>query len=156
MSIQSIKKILLAGTALVAVTAFGTGAHASAPSVTATGANTWAESHTQTGLTVITAAAGDGLALSTFVTTVSNDQTANDGSGLNTFNLGAVSTSSAGGALTITTGAGSGVNTLLVNIGSLTNTVTAISTTINNTTVQTGAVAPSMMLAYSRPPAIWL
>jgi outer membrane autotransporter protein len=137
MSISTIKKILLAGTALVAVSAFGAQAQAT-PTDTALASTTWAESATHTSASVVTAAAGDNLALGAgFTTTVTNDGMANDGSGLNTFNLGAVTGGAALDNLVVVAGS---ANDLTVNVGSFAKTVSVTADLINNTANPTAAV----------------
>lgn len=95
MSTTSIKKILLAGTALVAVTAFTTQAQAQ-QAQTLTASVTWAEAGTAAQVLNdgTDALAGDAVNISTHTLTVENDQSANDNTGgssnLNAFTLGAV------------------------------------------------------------------
>lgn len=87
------KKALLTGTALVAVGGFlPLSAQAAVVAQTLTGSVTWAEdaNQNQSPADGTGAAASDTVNLATFTLTVSNDQTANDGGGLNAFTLGAV------------------------------------------------------------------
>ncbi len=87
------KKTLLMGTALVAVGGFAPlSAQAAVVAQTLTGSVTWAEdaNQNQSPADGTGAAASDTVNLATFTLTVSNDQTANDGGGLNAFTLGAV------------------------------------------------------------------
>lgn len=90
----NLRKILLAGTALVAVSAFSVQAHAL--DQTLTGAGTWASAGTGVGTDVgdaSDAATSDNINLVGFDLTVTNDQTADDtglGVLLDTFTLGAV------------------------------------------------------------------
>jgi outer membrane autotransporter protein len=97
------RNLLLAGTALVAAASLTTQAHA-APQ-TLTGNGTWASAGTHGGTDTAgdasDAAAGDAVNLGAFSLTVTNDQSANDGGGLDSFSLGAVS---GAGALLITGG----------------------------------------------------
>lgn len=94
------KKFLLAGTALVAVSAL-VPAKAQAQH-TLTGAGTWASGATQSSAddgTAANAAAGDTVDVDTFTLTITNDQTADDGSGdLNTFETGAITDTDTGAA----------------------------------------------------------
>lgn len=89
MKILTIKQSLLVGTAIIAASAF-TG-QAQAADQLLTGAGTWASAATAGGTDVgdaSDAAAGNNVDVDTFLLTITNDQTANDGSGLNTFILG--------------------------------------------------------------------
>lgn len=112
------KHLLVAGTALVSVAAFATGARAA--DISAASSATWASSAGQTGADVANAAAGDNLDITGDAVdiTITNDTSADDGSGdTNTFEVGAITDSSAAtdGDLTVTTGTGSD---LTVTIGS--------------------------------------
>lgn len=86
------KKALLTGTALVAVAAFAPTAQAAVVAQTLAGSVTWAEDADQNQAPAdgTGAAANDTVDLATFTLTVSNDQTADDGGGLDAFTLGAV------------------------------------------------------------------
>lgn len=103
----NIKAALLAGTALVAV-GFSTSAHAAVVAQTLTGNTEWAAdaNQNQSPADGSGAATADTVDLATFILTVQNDGVNNDGSGLNTFSLGAV-TGTTGSLLisTSTTGA---------------------------------------------------
>jgi len=152
MSISTAKKILLAGTALVAVSAFGAQAQAANVPQTLTGATTWASTGLHTNATTdgTTAVAGDDVNTATFLLTVTNNGTANDGSAnLNTFALGAV-TGTTGG---LKTDVGS-ANDLAVTIGSVALSGAAPVTITNattptqaNTTSVTGALSTGGALA---------
>ena len=114
----NLRKILLAGTALVAVSAFSAQAQAAVVAQTLTGNVTWAidANQLQVDLDGTDAAASDTVDLATFTLTVSNDQTADDGGGLDLFTLGAVTGTT--GSLTISsdvTGATGAVPDLVVN-----------------------------------------
>lgn len=112
MSLSTVKKFLLAGTALVAVAAISSPAHAAA--LTLTGNGTWALDTGTTGAQA--AVASDTINVDTFALTVTNDGTASDddtdhgdagsdaaGDAIkNTFTLGAVTGST--GSVAITTG----------------------------------------------------
>jgi len=149
----SLKKVLLTGTALVAVASFSTPAHALARVLTANG--TWASSGTCNAATsaIADACANDAVDITAggaVTLTVTNDATANDGSGVNTFNLGAVTNTGAGtGALSVLNG---GNNALTVTIASsnvkgnttFTNTNAANS---QNTSGVTGALTVGGALA---------
>lgn len=122
------KKVLLAGTALVAVSAFGSQAQAAAFAHTATtiasgATGTWAQTTngTQgnaTSATIATAGHGDSVNLAAGATlTVTNNGTADDGSAnANTFDLGAVTNTAGTGIVAITSG---GNNALTVTATSL-------------------------------------
>lgn len=112
------KTFLLAGTALVAVTAFG--AKAFAFDATLTGNVEWGDSGTPAGADGdgTDATAGDNADLSTFDLTVTNDGVNDDGSAdTNTFALGTVVSN--GGTLTILDGAAA--SDLVVTVGSFTD-----------------------------------
>lgn len=103
-----LKKALLAGTAIVAVSAFSTQAQAQADLTL--GANgTWASAGGQTSANVANASTGDNVEINAdgVTLTITNDATADDGGGVNTFELGDVTDSSnaGNGAITITSGA---------------------------------------------------
>ncbi len=117
MKTTNLKKLLLTGSAIVAVGAFSVG-DALADAETLGGNETWASSGvpadgTQDGTT---AGAGDAIDIDGYILTITNDQTADDGSGLDTFNIGAITDGgvgavdsdviivqdAAGGALTVT------------------------------------------------------
>jgi outer membrane autotransporter protein len=104
------KKALLAGTALVAVAAFAPSAQAAVVAQTLTGATTWAidGNQNQSPADGSGAAASDTVNVVTFTLTVANAGVANDGGGINSFTLGAVTGTT--GSLTITTGALGGAN----------------------------------------------
>lgn len=103
------KKFLLAGSALVAVSALVPAkAHAQH---TLTGAGTWASAATQTSAddgTAANAATDDTVDVDTNVLTITNDGTADDGGGLNTFSTGAITDTDTGavgtGGVIITSG----------------------------------------------------
>ncbi len=137
MSTISIKRILFAGTALVAVSAFSLQSQAANVPQTATGVLTWASNGAADNSTTdgTKALAGDDLNIVTFATTVTNNGTANDGSGnANTFAIGALTNTGAiaGGPFTVTTGS---ANDLAVTIGSvgLAASTSQGSFTVNNT-----------------------
>ncbi|HEY8189160.1 MAG TPA: hypothetical protein VIF12_00630, partial [Micavibrio sp.] len=77
------KKVLLAGTAIVAVSSFA--GQARAANLVMTANDVWADGG---GGVLGPAAAGDNVDIDGFDLSITNDQTANDGSGLNTFILG--------------------------------------------------------------------
>ncbi len=135
------KKILLAGTALVAVAAFGTQAQAAAAVATASGQQ-WASAGTRgsTG-TLADAASGDALQLGVgaYVSNITNTGTpAADTAGVfNTFTVGAITGATAGSALNIVTGT---ANDLTVNVASFAKTMSIVADTINNTAFPTAAV----------------
>lgn len=106
----TIKKALLTGTALVAVGALMPSAHAAVVAQTLTGATTWAidGNQNQSPADGTGAAANDTVNVATFTLTVANAGVANDGGGVNSFTLGAVTGST--GSLTITTGGLGGAN----------------------------------------------
>ena len=117
----SIKKILLAGTALVAVSTFSLQSQAANVPQTATATLTWASNgaHDNSTTDGTKALAGDDLNIVTFATTVTNNGTANDNSGsTNAFAIGALTNTGAiaGGPFTVTTGS---ANDLAVTIGSV-------------------------------------
>ncbi len=134
MPIVRLRKVLLATTALVAVAAFSTQAQAATDTLTANG--TWG--YNANGLPAVGTGKGDNVNLATFALTVTNDQTANDGSAnKDTFSLGTIDNSVAGaGAINITQAAAGTTNPLSVTIGSVTNSGTganAMTITNNNT-----------------------
>ena len=146
MSISSIKKILLAGTALVAVSAFSSQAQA-----VETAPGTWGSAGSAglyTGADIAHAAAGDNLALAAAVGLVTNDGVSQDsgGDGLNTFTINGVTTGAAG-QLSVTTGAAN--HDLIVNIDHLTTTVTTLATLINNTGNSTYGTTVNFANAYN-------
>lgn len=114
----NLKKALLAGTAIVAVASFSSQAHALDRVLTANG--TWASGGTcDTALaTIATACANDAVDITTGAVTLTiTSGGPNDGSGTNTFNLGAITDSGAGvGSVSITGNTTAGVQT--VNIAS--------------------------------------
>ncbi|MFH1158093.1 MAG: autotransporter domain-containing protein [Pseudomonadota bacterium] len=114
------RKILLAGTALVAVSAFSVQAHAVVVAQTLTGSVTWAEDADQNQAPAdgTGASASDTVDLVTFMLTVRNDQTADDGGGLDLFTLGAVTGTT--GSLIISSDATGAVPYLVVNGTSVT------------------------------------
>ena len=115
---SNFKKALLVGTALVAVGSFPGSAHA--VSQTLTGATQWANVGTPDSATTdgTTAAANDAVNVVTYTLTVANDTVNNDGSGVNTFNLGAVTGTT--GGINITTNPGGTTDAdLTVNIASV-------------------------------------
>lgn len=100
------KKLLLAGTAVMAVGAFAV--QAQAADLTTGSSVIFASAGGQTSANVINAKAGDNVAITTngATLTVENNGIGNDGSGLNTFNVGDVTNTGAGvsGNLTIQNG----------------------------------------------------
>ena len=147
MSISSIKKILLAGTALVAVATFSAQANAAVVAVTSGLPGTWASAGTHTqDATLSQAAASDTIAQgvgSTFLLTITNNGVANDGSGLNTFGLGAIAGTTGG-----FTSVNGSANDLAVTIASAAYNAAAPITVSNtgfvangNTTTITGALS---------------
>lgn len=97
------KKALLTGTALVAVAAFAPTAQAAVVAQTLTGATVWAVDgdQNQSPADGTGAAASDTVDLATFTLTVANAGVADDGGGVNTFTLGAVTGTT--GSLLVTT-----------------------------------------------------
>jgi len=142
------RKILLAGTALVAASAFSAQAQAAVVAQTLAGAVTWAVDGDQNQAPAdgTGAAASDTLALAGFVGTVTNDGTADDGGGLNSFTLGAVTTGTAAGALNILTGS---ANDLSATVASIVNTTTVAATAISNRDVDNAATAVTITGALS-------
>lgn len=128
----SFKKFLLAGTALAAASFVSVRAEAN--NLTLTGVGQWHGGANGAQAAV----AGDNIALGGNVLTVKNDGVANDGTGLNSFVLGTVTTGTNPGALAITTGS---TNNLAVTVASLVNTVTVADTTITNRDIDNAAVA---------------
>ncbi len=102
------RKILLAGTALVAVAAFSAPAQAVVEDHQVVGATTWASAGTQAQVALdgTDALFGDNVDITATTTlTVTNNTIANDGSvNTNTFALGTVTNSANTGALMVTTG----------------------------------------------------
>ncbi len=139
------KKILLAGTALVAVAAFSVPALATD---TLTGAATWGNN--ANGLPALGTGNGDNVSLATHNLLITNDQTSNDGEGLNTFTVGTVDNNLAGAdALNVTQAAAGTAAALTVTIGAYTNSGTGATTmTIqnNNTAAQAVNVTDSGVL----------
>jgi len=110
---SNLKRILVAGTAIVAVSAFSS--QAKAADLTMTGSDTWALASGSGG--VEAAAAGDNVNLVSYTLTVTNDGTADDGSAnKNTFSLGAVT----GTTGVITVDAADDEGNLIVDIDSIT------------------------------------
>src|SRR3990172_10489205 len=108
----SFKKILLAGTALVAVAVVSTQSEATSPRVM-TASGTWASSGAcNTGNTAIAdACSGDAVTMNgAFTLTVTNNGTADDGGLANDFNLGAVTNTTSTGNISITDNVGGGAN----------------------------------------------
>jgi len=139
MSAISLKKILRNGTALVAATLLSTQAYAGAEPVTLDGSladDTWggAASLTQTGLAK-DAQAGDGPvslidtsthAVGTLM--ITNNQTANDGEGLNTFTTGDIdNNTNDAGSIEVSQGLGT-TAPFVVNIAGVTNSGSGAST----------------------------
>lgn len=120
MSIVRIKKVLLAGTALVAVATFS--AQAQAATYTLTGSETWGIFGN--GLPATGTGAGGNVNLASYALTITNNQTANDGSAnLDTFSLGTIDNGPPSpGAIDITQAGAGTVNPLTVTIGAITNT----------------------------------
>ena len=136
MSTISIKKLLLAGTALVTAAVISSQAYAAAVLLDGTPSDdTWAEGTGAVG-TASKAVAGDGpVSLAAHTLLITNDQTANDGSAnKNTFSLGVVNNNTAGaGAINIVQPAAGSAATLSVTISGVTNTGAGASTlTISN------------------------
>ncbi len=114
---MSIKKLLLAGTAIVAVSAFSVTANAAAITSGATG--TWSGAGVGAGdsSTIAEAAAGDTVNLDAGATlTITNDGTNHDGTGVDGAVLGAVTNTAGTG--NITTAQGTNTTTLAITIDS--------------------------------------
>ncbi len=111
---MSIKKILLAGTAIVAISAFSMQAQAAAITSGATG--TWASTGAGGDSSVIgEAVASDTVDLDAGATlTVTNDNAADDGGGVLTFTLGAVTNTAGTGNIAIVAGASAGVEDITI------------------------------------------
>lgn len=117
MTINSFKKLLLAGTAIVAVAAFSTQAHALPRVMTASG--TWASSGVPNAATALIADAvtGDAVDITTGAATltITNNNTATDGGGVLIFNIGAITDSGAGvGTIAVVAGASAGVEAVTI------------------------------------------
>lgn len=146
MTINTVKKFLLAGTALVAVSFVTTqAAHAAVVASTLDGTagdDTWAgagggAAGTQDGKAK-NARASDTVALAGHTLLITNNQTADDGSAnKDTFALGAVTNNVAGAAVNITQDAASGAHAFGVTLASLvdTNPGTTTLTIANNSGV---------------------
>lgn len=143
----SFKKILLAGTALVAVATFSAQASAAVVPVTGMVGGIWSATgtYTQDG-TLALAAAGDTIAAAVYLgtnpMTVTNNGTANDGSGLNAFSLGAIATNTAAGSLTFAVGS---ANDLAVTMATQNFTTTVGATTLTNA----GQLANGLAVTYA-------
>ncbi len=114
---MSIKKLLLAGTAIVAVSAFSVTANAAAITSGATG--TWSGAGVGAGdsSTIAEAAAGDTVDLDAGATlTITNDGTNHDGTGVDGAVLGAVTNTA--GTANIVTAQGTNTTTLAITIDS--------------------------------------
>lgn len=107
------KKLLLAGTAVVAVSSFAT--QSQAADLTLTAGDVWADGG---GADAGPAAAGDNINVATFTLTVQNDGVSDDGGGVATFTLGAVTGTT--GDLVFTSDAASGDVTATVSSVTLT------------------------------------
>ncbi len=132
MTSLNLKKILLGGTALVAVGAFASGAQAA--DLTAAGSATWAGSAGKDSTSVANAVAADNLDITGdgVDILVTNDTSADDNSAnTNTFALGTITDSSSAtdGDLNITTGTTAGL------------TVTIVDATLDGNVVITGDAA---------------
>lgn len=118
----NIKKILLAGTAAVAVSAILPSA-AKAQDHTLAANATWASAGGSTGANIANADPDESVDLDSYTLTITNDGTANDGSGLNTFNVGDITDGDTGlggantGGVTVVTGS---ANNLTVNFADIT------------------------------------
>lgn len=127
MSISSIKKVLLAGTAPAAIAAFSFVAAAAFPmqaqaaTATLTTNTTWASAgtHTSSPSDGTAAAAGDSVNTNDFLLAIANNGTANDGSGLNTFSVGAISGTGASDGVAVVNGS---ANNIAVTIASVNET----------------------------------
>lgn len=127
MSIKNLKKILLAGTALVAVSAFSVQAQAAvfahtAAAIPSSASGTWANTTngTQgnaTSASIATAGHGDSVLVAAGQTlTVTNNATADDGSAnANTFDLGAVTNTGGTGLLTVINGGNNALTTTIAS-----------------------------------------
>ena len=105
-----LRKTLLAGTALVAVAGFAAGAQAQ---VAVTASDTYADNNAgDLDASNLTAMGGDALNVTAdaVTITVTNDQTADDGNGLDSFNIGAVTDSSTATDATLAITSGNGTN----------------------------------------------
>lgn len=118
----NIKKILLAGTAVVAVSAILPSA-AKAQDHTLGANATWASAGGSTGANIANADPNESVDINGFTLTITNDGTATDGSGLNTFNVGDITDGDVGlggantGGVTVVTGS---ANNLTVNFADIT------------------------------------
>ncbi len=112
------KKLLLAGTAVMAVGTFAA-ASAQAADLTTGSSVVFASSGGQTSANVSNAKANDNVDITTngVTLTVENNSVSNDGSGTNTFNVGAVTNSGAGvaGNLTVQNGRISGTTAIVAD-----------------------------------------
>jgi len=150
MSISLFKKALFAGTALVAATAFSVSAYA-VGTATLTADTTFASAgtHSNAPNDGTAASAGTNVNTNDFLLAVGNNQTANDGEGLNTFTIGAITGSGTGDGVGTANGAAvdmavtiasineTGANTGIAIFNAENGTGTA---TNSNTTTVTGAV----------------
>ena len=116
MSISPLKKVLLAGTALVAATAFSVQAQAAAATLTTN--TTWASAgtHTSSPADGTAAASGDTVNTNTHILAITNNGTANDGNGLNTFSVGAITGAAAGDGVAVVNGS---ANDIAITIASI-------------------------------------
>ncbi len=150
MSISSIKKVLLAGTALVAVAAFSQ--QAKAATQVLTGPGTWASAGTFGGTNLgdaSDAAATNAVTLGGFALTVTNNGTAADTAAtFNTFTLGAVDNNTGTGAINVTQSAlgTAPANPLAVTISTVTNTggTAGTMTILSNNAAETAGVGQNV------------
>ncbi len=135
MSINNVRKILFSCTALVAVASFSTEVRAA--TATLTTGTTWASAGTHLSTTNdgTDASANDAVDTNGFALTISNNQTANDSSGLNTFNVGAVTDVTGTGSVVVTNGS---ANDITTTIASVSQTSTG-SFQVDNSTALTSA-----------------
>ncbi|MCE9506977.1 MAG: hypothetical protein K8R48_01495, partial [Alphaproteobacteria bacterium] len=116
----SFKKILLTGTALVAVAAFSAPARATTQTLAADAI--WAGTGGATGADILNALTCDSVNLNGNILTVTNNQTANDdicGCALDTFTIGGIADTLGVGSVEIIQDAGGTVNPLAVTITSV-------------------------------------
>ncbi len=123
MAFNNFKKILLAGTALVAVSAFSIAANAAA--LTSAGSGQWGSAGGATSANIANATAADTLDITaTGTITILSTAPASDGSAGGTFVLGAVTNTVGVGAIAVTAGTIAAVNTVTISSANITGAFT--------------------------------